>query len=106
MISKISLQNYPYYSFDVELSEETYTINIKNNATVDSYSMDILSIDETPIQEGIKLVENINLIGTINRPDMPEGSLFYISTNDGDYFIYSTEYFEILEELVEYYELD
>lgn len=65
----------PNYRFGTSLDGEQFTIDVRWNARAESWFMDILREDGTPVRQGIRIVLGSQLGGRCTDPTFPDGVL-------------------------------
>ncbi len=68
------------YRFQTTLDGTVFTIILKKNLRDDTWTMDLLEQDETPIKHGIKLVVSFPLLRLIAALTRPPGEILAIDT--------------------------
>jgi hypothetical protein len=68
----------PRYRFSTTLERRTYLFDVRWNTRADSWYIDILDEDESPLARGVKLVLGAYLAIRSAHADLPTGLMFAI----------------------------
>lgn len=84
-IKEIPVRNdFPAYSFSIDLDGATYTLAFKHNQRMDKWTMDIYSAEGVAIIEGIAILTNIPLTENIVVEGLPPGKFIAIDETGND----------------------
>ena len=69
------------FKFNLPLDETFYTFRFKWNTRMANWFMDILTLDETPILEGVPVFSNFAVISRFKDIRLPPGRLYFYDTS-------------------------
>lgn len=82
-------RNRPYLSQRVQLEGREYSFFFHWSQLESAWYLDLATVEEEPLINGIKLLTNVNLLRRSSDPRLPPGLLFVVdlvSNRDPDYF--------------------
>ena len=68
------------YSFIVEIDDKVLTFKVDWNSREESWRMDILEAESTPIVQGLKLLPDQNLTKSYVDTRLPSGNLYILNS--------------------------
>jgi hypothetical protein len=80
----IELQQYPDYEFRTDLDDTEYLIRLHYLERFDSWLLDLLDANESPIVEGLPVVLDKPLLMQVVDPRRPKGDLMFAQLGEGD----------------------
>lgn len=80
----IEVEQYPEVEFPVDLGETEYILRFHYLERFDSWLLDVLDADSSPIAEGLPVVLNKPLLSQVVDPRRPAGDLLFIQLGSGD----------------------
>jgi hypothetical protein len=75
---KIPLRSYPDYVLQTDLDGQTYTLRVRWNQRAEWWSLDLATVDGTPIVSGRKLVTCWPLLRRVVHASRPPGELYLL----------------------------
>lgn len=80
---QIPFTEYPATTKEITLDEESYKFTFVWNTRGEFWTLSILSVNDTPILSGVKLVLNYELVNVYRHLKIPQGLLYvYDPTNN------------------------